>query len=68
MLFLGAVVHSFFSQQLDEKGCNMSYMQPAYAKLEDFDTEHTRFASKYSVYLYREVGVDEDTKVSYTQS
>lgn len=41
----------------------MSYMRPAFAKLEDFDTEHTRFASKYSVYLYREVMVDEDTRV-----
>lgn len=29
----------------------------------DFDTEHTRFASKYSLHLYREVGFDEDPKV-----
>jgi len=29
-------------------------MRPSFAKLSDFDTEHTRFASKYSVYLYRE--------------
>ncbi|KAI9807690.1 MAG: GPI inositol deacylase [Sarcosagium campestre] len=41
----------------------MSRMAPAFAKLSDFDTEHTRFASKYSTYLYREAGVDEDTKV-----
>lgn len=41
----------------------MSYMRPSFAKLKDFDTEHTRFASKYSVYLYREEMVDEDTKV-----
>jgi glycosylphosphatidylinositol deacylase len=41
----------------------MSYMRPSFAKLSDFDTEHTRFASKYSVYLYREGMVDEDTKV-----
>lgn len=45
----------------------MSYMRPAFAKLEDFDTEHTRFASKYSVYLYREVMVDEDTRVDMPQ-
>lgn len=38
-------------------------MSPAFAKLSDFDTEHTRFASKYSTYLYREQGVDEDIKV-----
>lgn len=43
-------------------------MRPAFAKLEDFDTEHTRFASKYSVYLYREVMVDEDTRVTITKA
>lgn len=41
----------------------MSYMRPSYARLNDFDTEHTRFASKYSLYLYREQGIDEDVKV-----
>ncbi len=63
ILTIGIIVHSFTTLQLDEKGCRMSYMRPAFAKLEDFDTEHTRFASKYSVYLYREVMVDEDTRV-----
>lgn len=60
---LFAIVHSFNNRQLETKGCRMSYMRPSFAKLLDFDTEHTRFASKYSVYLYREGGVDEDTKV-----
>jgi glycosylphosphatidylinositol deacylase len=60
---LVAIIHSFLSRQLDTKGCRMSYMRPSFAKLSDFDTEHTRFASKYSVYLYREGMVDEDTKV-----
>ena len=41
----------------------MSYMRPSYAKLSDFDTEHTRLASKYSLYLYREQGIDHDVKV-----
>lgn len=63
ILSVGLIVHSFTTRQLDANGCRMSYMRPAFAKLEDFDTEHTRFASKYSVYLYREVLVDEDTKV-----
>lgn len=63
ILSLVAILHSFFSRQLDNKGCRMSYMRPSFAKLSDFDTEHTRFASKYSVYLYREGMVDEDTKV-----
>jgi len=62
-LCLAAIIHSFVSRQLDIKGCRMSYMRPSFAKLSDFDTEHTRFASKYSVYLYREGMVDEDTKV-----
>lgn len=42
----------------------MSYMSPRYIHLSDFDTEHTRFASKYSLYLYREGGVNEDPMVS----
>jgi glycosylphosphatidylinositol deacylase len=63
ILTLAAIIHSFVTRQLDTKGCRMSYMRPSFAKLSDFDTEHTRFASKYSVYLYREGMVDEDTKV-----
>jgi GPI inositol-deacylase len=66
IISLVVILHSFVTRQLDTKGCRMSYMRPAFAKLEDFDTEHTRFASKYSVYLYREVMVDEDTKVHTT--
>ncbi|KAJ4300229.1 GPI inositol deacylase [Collariella sp. IMI 366227] len=61
--FMVAVVQSSVTRQLDPKGCRMSYMRPSYAKLDDFDTEHTRLASKYSLYLYREQGVDHDTKV-----
>lgn len=60
---LATILHSSMSRQLDAKGCRMSYMRPSFAKLSDFDTEHTRFASKYSTYLYREGMVDEDTKV-----
>ena len=63
ILSLFTIIHSFVSRQLDSKGCRMSYMRPSFAKLSDFDTEHTRFASKYSVYLYREGMIDEDTKV-----
>ncbi|KAK0645546.1 PGAP1-like protein-domain-containing protein [Cercophora newfieldiana] len=61
--FLVAVLHSSVTRQLDPKGCRMSYMRPGYARLDDFDTEHTRFASKYSLYLYREQGIDHGTKV-----
>jgi len=58
-----AVIHSSVTRQIDPKGCRMSYMRPSYAKLSDFDTEHTRLASKYSLYLYREQGIDHDVKV-----
>lgn len=63
MLVLLSIVYSFLSRQLDPKGCAMSYMRPIFYRFPDFDTEHTRFASKYSLYLYREGGVDEDTRV-----
>ena len=56
--FLGLVAHSFLNLQRDPKGCRMSFMYPSYAKLSDFDTEHTRFATKYSLYLYREQKMD----------
>jgi hypothetical protein len=56
--FLGLVAHSFLNLQRDPKGCKMSFMYPSYAKLRDFDTEHTRFATKYSLYLYREQKMD----------
>ncbi|KAI5814253.1 PGAP1-like protein-domain-containing protein [Pyronema omphalodes] len=57
---LWTIVQSFRERQCDAKGCRMSHMSPIYLKAKDFDTEHTRFASKYNLYLYRENGVDED--------
>lgn len=64
IILLVTIVQSFLTRQLDPKGCHMSYMRAAFARFSDFDTEHTRFASKYSLYLYREGGIDEDTRVS----
>lgn len=61
--FLAAILNSSATRCLDIKGCIMSYMRPAYVKLSEFDTEHTRFGSKYSLYLYREMEVDEEVKV-----
>jgi GPI inositol-deacylase len=40
----------------------MSTMTPTYIKMTGFDTEHSRFATKYSLYLYREEGVDHYTQ------
>ncbi|KAK1998986.1 PGAP1-domain-containing protein [Colletotrichum falcatum] len=60
---LCAILNSSWTRQVDAKGCRMSYMRPSYIRLRDFDTEHTRFATKYSLYLYREQGVDDERKL-----
>lgn len=62
--FLVFIFHSFATRQLDSKGCEMYYTRSMFFNFADFDTEHTRFASKYSLHLYREVGFDEDAKVA----
>lgn len=51
---------SFTTTQLDPKGAAMSFMASAFVRFPDFDTEHTRFATKYSLHLYREMGIDDD--------
>lgn len=58
-LTLSAIIYSYRSLQLDPQGCRTPSMRPTYIKLVGFDTEHTRFASKYGLYLYRERGVDD---------
>ena len=58
-----SIVHAFVTRQLDPKGCDMCWSAPIYVRFKDFDTEHTRFASKYSLYMLKEGGVDEDPKV-----
>lgn len=63
------MVHSFTTRQLDTKGCGMCYMHPGYTHFPDFDTEHTRFASKYSLHLYREGGsINDDPRVRLAYS
>ncbi|KAL9056957.1 MAG: hypothetical protein Q9162_002623 [Coniocarpon cinnabarinum] len=57
------IARSYITRQLDPKGAAMSYMRPSFVRFPEFDTEHTRFASKYSLYLYREGGIDEDPRV-----
>ncbi|OAX81867.1 hypothetical protein ACJ72_03792 [Emergomyces africanus] len=58
LAFFG-IVHSYMTRQIDPQGCKTPRMMPTYIKLIGFDTEHTRFASKYGLYLYRERSVDE---------
>lgn len=62
LLLLAGIVHSVLTRQQDAKGCRMSYMRPSYIHFREFDTEHTRFASKYSLHLYREQGLDDESK------
>lgn len=60
LFLLATVLHSLSTRQLDPKGCRMSYMRPSYIKLSEFDTQHTRFSSKYSLYLYREQALNSE--------
>lgn len=65
IILLFSIVHSFLTRQVDSKGCGMCYTREIiYFEFADFDTEHTRFASKYSLHLIREQGYDEDPKVA----
>ncbi|KAK2758383.1 GPI inositol deacylase [Arachnomyces sp. PD_36] len=59
LLVLLSIIHSYATRQVDTTGCTVPMMNPAFIKLLGFDNEHTRFASKYGLYLYREGGVDE---------
>jgi hypothetical protein len=59
------VWRSFTTRQLDPKGGSMSYMASAFVRFPEFDTEHTPFATKYNLYLYREMGLDEDPRVRW---
>ena len=62
VILLVFILRAFITRQLDPKGCDMCWSRPIYIKFSDFDTEHTRFASKYSLYMLREGGFDEDPK------
>ncbi|GAA5795258.1 hypothetical protein HPULCUR_000613 [Helicostylum pulchrum] len=52
------ILDSFQHHQRDVSGCQESYMRPQYIKQTGFDSEMTRFAGKYGLYLYREKGID----------
>ncbi|KAI1816445.1 GPI inositol-deacylase [Poronia punctata] len=62
IVLLISILYSAANLQADPKGCRMSWMNPSFVPFTDFDTEHTRFASKYSLYLYREQGIDHGAK------
>jgi hypothetical protein len=62
LAFLFSAVRSFTSRQVGGDGCGVPMMSPTFIRMLEFDTEHTRFASKYNLFLYREEGVDPYTQ------
>ncbi|ORY86096.1 PGAP1-like protein-domain-containing protein [Protomyces lactucae-debilis] len=58
-VFLLLVGYSFKMRQQDVKACRMCYMYPSYERLKGFDLEHTRLASKYALYKYRDTEYDQ---------
>ncbi|KAL5340357.1 PGAP1-like protein-domain-containing protein [Aspergillus crustosus] len=57
-VFLFSILRSFSALQTGSNGCGVPAMSPTFLRMVGFDTEHTRFASKYNLFLYREEGVD----------
>lgn len=58
LVFLFSILRSFAARSAGADGCGVPMMSPTFIRMVGFDTEHTRFASKYNLYLYREEGVD----------
>ena len=59
LVFLLSIVYSFAARSSGSNGCGVPMMSPTFIRMLGFDTEHTRFASKYNLFLYREEGVDQ---------
>ena len=59
VVFLLSIVYSFAARSAGSNGCGVPMMNPTFIRMVGFDTEHTRFASKYNLFLYREEGVDQ---------
>jgi GPI inositol-deacylase len=58
IISLLSIVYAFVHRDVGAAGCDVPVMSPTYIKMVGFDAEHTRFASKYNLYLYREEGFD----------
>lgn len=61
---LAIILDSFTNHQRDVSGCQEIYMRPTYIRQSGFDSEMTRFAGKYALYLYREKDVDLSDQVN----
>ncbi|KAI8322524.1 PGAP1-domain-containing protein, partial [Martensiomyces pterosporus] len=58
-ILVGSIAaHSYFNGQPDTENCEMSYSRPQFIEQTKFDRTWTRFADKYTLYLYREGGYD----------
>ncbi|KAJ5345250.1 hypothetical protein N7452_003254 [Penicillium brevicompactum] len=62
VVVLISIVRSFVGRQIGGDGCGVPMMSPTFIRMLEFDTEHTRFASKYNLFVYREEGVDPYTQ------
>jgi hypothetical protein len=62
-VLLLAVLGSFLYAPRDPKQCAMSYSRPEFIKQLALDTSWSRLAGKYSLYLYREGGIDMSKQV-----
>ena len=62
MIAFLAILHAFMHRPLGADGCVVPMMTPTYLRMVGFDAEHTRFASKYNLFLYREEGIDPYSK------
>ena len=51
---------------LSPQGCRMSYMSPSYILQSGFNASWTSLSGRYSLWLYREVGWD-NNQVRYSQ-
>jgi len=49
---------------LSPQGCRMSYMSPSYVLMDRFNASWTRLSTRYSLWLYREVGWDSQVRSS----
>ena len=50
--------NSYIVQNVSPQGCRMSWMSPSYIPQAGFDHTWSPLASRYSLWLYREVGWD----------
>jgi hypothetical protein len=63
IILVGMIMDSFFNRQKDFKGCHVSRMYPWFIKHDNFDSEQSKFAGKYGLYLYRDRVYDSNDQV-----